>query len=306
METNLNDGQNMLVPLDGSERAERALPLARRLARAMESQLLLLRVLPITAWPVGASPGLSVPLDPRTYQNLIDEETRTAREYLEQVAATLQADGLTARTSLMRGDPAAVILDAQQRERVGLIVMATQGRTGLARVALGSVADRVVRGEPAPQTRAPVLLVRAAGGDDRSPVRLDSALVPLDGSALGEAALETVIGLAGRVLRRITLVRVVRPEVPAGETTEARRYLDEVSARLAQRLVDHQVTVESAVLYGDPAAEIARSAEGEADLVIMATRARTGVERWAYGSVADGVLRDVRAPLLLVRPPWGD
>lgn len=152
MSTSTTAFPTILVPLDGSELAERALPVAEHLARATDSPLLLVQVIPVTTWAFGA-PGGWVPSE--RYQELLDSEDRAARHYLSHTMERLQSAGLQARTLSLRGEPASTLIDLEPGTQVGLVVMATHGRTGLARFALGSIADRVAR-----EGRAPVLLVR--------------------------------------------------------------------------------------------------------------------------------------------------
>ncbi|HLK10640.1 MAG TPA: universal stress protein [Candidatus Binatia bacterium] len=138
-------------------------------------------------------------------------------------------------------------------------------------------------------------------------------LVGLDGSPLAETILGTVGGLATRLHAEVTLLHVT--PVPAGagaaepdatldrmvaeEVRRARRYLDDVTLRLARG----GPTVRTAVATGDPATEIVRHAErAHADVIALATHGRTGVRRWLHGSVADAVLHTATTPLLLLRP----
>lgn len=286
----------VLVPLDGSELAERALPVAERIALRTESQLLLLHVIPPLTWEYSLSGGAF------TSQALFDEEDRGARQYVERVAGDVRARSPRVETLVLHGDPASAILDAQTGRHIGLVVMASHGRTGLARFALGSVTDRVLRSGIAPTGRAPVLVVRPFG-EERPEIPLAAALVPLDGSALAELPFALLDQLGGRMVTRVLLVRVVDPERLSGETEEAERYLKEASERLGARQEGRDVTIETAILYGKPAEQIIERAGRDRDLVIMATHGRGGVERWAYGSVADRVLQGLRLPLLLVRPP---
>jgi nucleotide-binding universal stress UspA family protein len=144
--------RHILVPLDGSELAEHALPLATDLARRAGAAITLLRsvnwaleVAGFNAYDVGHS---SV--------GLIDMAEESARDYLSQRAQGLTAQGLTVH-SAVRNEPAAEsILDHAAEQQVDLIVMSTHGRGGMGRWVYGSVADRVLRG-----ATVPVLLVRA-------------------------------------------------------------------------------------------------------------------------------------------------
>ena len=132
-------------------------------------------------------------------------------------------------------------------------------------------------------------------------------LVPLDGSAVGEAALPYAEALAARGGAGLTLVRSARIRAPLGEPgsdqqrviTEAESYL----ASVAQQLAAKGFRVETGVPYGEsPAAWIVEEIGlRKAELVVMATHARTGPDRWLHGSVAEAVVSRATTPVLLVR-----
>ena len=130
-------------------------------------------------------------------------------------------------------------------------------------------------------------------------------LVPLDGSELAEKSLGEAKGLAKLTGGRIDLLRVAWVlTVPGTDPTDkevevvgqAQAYLDQV----AQGLGAEGFEVATHVRYGHPAAEIIDAAR-EADLVVMSTHGRSGLDRWALGSVAEKVLRHCGRPILLVR-----
>jgi nucleotide-binding universal stress UspA family protein len=286
-------GARILVPLDGSALAERALPAAERLARAIEGTLLLVRVNPFPAWITWAP---SATLAPETYQHVFDNEQRLAKQYLDAWTQTLRSRGLTVDALDLSGEPASTLLDLLPERDIGLVVMTTHGRTGLARFALGSVADRLVRG-----SNTPVLLIRALT-DSAQSERLQRALVPLDGSGLAEATLGLVAQLAGRLLSEVQLVRVVVAAADEDVTKSARTYLDDAQRRLEARLEGRTCAISQIVSRGDPAERILQAAAEGCDVIVMATQGATGARRWAFGSVADRVLQQGSAPMLLVRP----
>lgn len=139
------DSYTLLIPLDGSELAEAALSKAEALVEMMkESKLLLLRVAEAHTFPG---------VDPTEAQVKVVEE---AEQYLNGVADRLQRRGIrNIQTSVWYGAPAASIVEATRFYKVDLIVMSTHGRSGLARLILGSVAQSVIH-----STTTPILLVR--------------------------------------------------------------------------------------------------------------------------------------------------
>lgn len=287
--------RNVLVPLDGSELAERALAVAARVAKATNSGIVLVQVIPVATWAFAIPDGLT---SAENYDQMLSAEDHATQHYLSDVAERLQGEGLVVHTRMKRGDPGVMLVDLEGELRVGMVVMATHGRTGMARFAMGSVADRVAR-----TGHVPVLLVRPFGEDQRN-ARLEHALVPLDGSEVAEAGLTMAAHLAGPLWNHVLLARVVDPSWRSGETEDAQRYLATARERFVAQLDGRHCEVETTVLYGKPAEQIIERAERDYDLVIMATHGRTGADRWAYGSVADGVLQGLRIPLLLVRTPY--
>ncbi|MBI4246605.1 MAG: universal stress protein [Candidatus Rokubacteria bacterium] len=134
-------------------------------------------------------------------------------------------------------------------------------------------------------------------------------LVPLDGSALAEAALPKAIELLsdapGAALVLLRAAEAVR--LPGGDPTaaqvavvqEAQSYLDALAAKLREQGV---ARVQTSVWYGRPAPAIVEAAEiGHVDLIVMSTHGRSGLGRLILGSVAESVLRGTRTPILLLR-----
>jgi nucleotide-binding universal stress UspA family protein len=140
--------RSILVPLDGSANAEAILPHILDLHQAVRAEYTLLRVVESMMIARPMPPNAAVrELDAQ----LIDKLRVDAEIYLEQVAGRLAAQGLTTRSEVLVAPQAAIaILEQAKQDRSDLIAMATHGRRGLARVLLGSVADKVLRGATAP------------------------------------------------------------------------------------------------------------------------------------------------------------
>jgi nucleotide-binding universal stress UspA family protein len=140
-------------------------------------------------------------------------------------------------------------------------------------------------------------------------VAIEKILVPLDGSDLAEAALETAIDILTEqptttlVLLRATeashLSRVGATDERARDIREAESYLNGVAAGLRESGITRIKTV---VWYGPAAPTIVEAAETEkVDLIIMSSHGRGGAGRLIFGSVAESVLHGTRTPILLVR-----
>ncbi len=288
----------ILVPLDGSERAAEALPIATDLCHRLSGELTLLRIAPACAPPYAVGAGY---LTPELYEQQLYDEERWARLDLERIATNLKERGIPTQVHVEHGDPAAAIIDAASALDASLVILTTHGCTGHVRFVLGSVADRVVRG-----SAAPILLLRSFPPDPASaPLHeLRSALIPLDGSTMAESALFTIARqLAGRVLQEITLIRIVDPRDGETGMKAAQTYLSHVRRRFCERLVDSSCAVSTHTQVGAPAASILALARERTDaLILMSTHGEAGSGRRAFGTVTDRLLRDGEAPLLLARP----
>jgi nucleotide-binding universal stress UspA family protein len=140
--------ERITVPLDGSGLAAEVLPLARQLAEKLGSNLRLIRVVqPPAALETEAIGSLAV--------NVIESQRLMASLYLEEVRLELETSQ-PVETEVLEGPPAEAILRDLDQNRADLVVMSTHGRHGFIRWALGSVTDRVIRGD------VPVLVLRPA------------------------------------------------------------------------------------------------------------------------------------------------
>jgi nucleotide-binding universal stress UspA family protein len=279
--------KRLLVPLDGSAQAAVALPLARAVARQTGAALRLLRVVP----PTQADPE--------------DRQRGEARANLARIAIELAAGGGEVDTAVRRsGHPGAEIVREAEHWPADLIVMATHGRSGLARALNGSVAQRVVSDSP-----VPVLLLRPGG---HRVAHLTTLLVPVDGTPEGARALGAALPLAQETGARIVLLQVVVPFVqryfdeslavdPMWDEealTSARGYVETLAGRLRQA----GVSAQGRVSRGPISQEIVGAAgEVGADVIVMSTHALTGAARTLLGSIADEVVRTAPQPVLLVR-----
>jgi nucleotide-binding universal stress UspA family protein len=147
--------RRVLIPLDGSELAEQVLEPALALGAGTQAEYTLLQVVkqmtPASYDPdSGRVSGISESLL-KQLQAMDRQRWTEAQDYLERLAGSLRARSLTVQARVVSHEqPAAAILDDAQKNAVDLIALATQGRGGLKRLLLGSVADKVVRGAATP------------------------------------------------------------------------------------------------------------------------------------------------------------
>jgi nucleotide-binding universal stress UspA family protein len=297
--------RTLVVPLDGSELAERALPYAVQLAASGKGQLVLLRV------------ALAPPparLDGADWEQQQTDAVQEAEAYLTLIAQRVPA-AVPVNTSVPYGRAVPQILATVEQLGADGIVMATHGRTGMAHLLYGSVAEALQANSP-----VPVFLVFARPGEAPAPPfnpLTARAIVPLDGSAYAESALQTAADLIGPT-GELVLVCVVEPpdqvvrddfgrvvayldQQEEARTREARDYLARLAGQLGIQYPGIAVTLD--IRIGEPASGIVIAAvDRAADLVVMATHGRTGFRRAVMGSVAGAVLRTGSTPVVLVGP----
>ena len=325
--------QRMLVPLDGSKRAERAIPVAARLAQASGGSIALLRVVTSPVgyeWQTSESPML-------LQESQVADQARAA-DYLAHIAASDELAGIATTTEVFHGMPAQTILSVAHSQQTDIIIMCSHGYTGMAHRVMGSVTEKVARHAP-----VPVFVLREAGTLPAGP-HLDAthplrALVALDGSARAKSALEPaacfIAALAAPGKGALHLAQVVKPATPGNEEKgidegvenesmlhNAQKYLSSIIEHfhvglVAPAVASHKLLVTCVVAVDDDVASAlvrlaentgnARDAEGAGvfggcDIIAMATHGIGGIQRWAMGSITERVLNATKIPLLIVRP----
>jgi nucleotide-binding universal stress UspA family protein len=287
--------ERILVPLDGSNLAELAIPYAEELAAAFNSEVVLVYV--------------SEPAESQyrhMHQLYLEEVTEQVRGHIKEHAEV--------RAIVLPGEPAEQIIDYAWRHKVGLIIMASHGRSGITPWATGSVANKVLNA-----TRVPVLLIKVVKPPQRVPGKplLNRILLPLDGSEAGEAAVPYIQELINRLESEVILFGVV----PAGQhartvggldfilypeqhlklfKAEAREYLD----RVYHRLSGGKAAVRVELKVGDITREIIKFAEEiNASLIAISSHGHSGIEKWVFGSIAHKILQTSNTPILVVRAP---
>ena len=133
--------KRILVPIDFSPPSAHALAYAAEVARSVRAELIVLHVVDQTYL---AGTGALRRANPK-FAQLLEEQWQVAQTEMLRVRARRQRAGRHVRTLLRRGSPALTIVNTAKREDADLIVMATHGRTGMAHLLIGSVAERVVR-----------------------------------------------------------------------------------------------------------------------------------------------------------------
>ena len=291
----------MLIPLDGSQTAEKVLPYARRLARSLIIPVELIAVTEILTLTAGKAHHLD---------SLVDAAILRNQEYLQKIARTFT--GVSVDYTVEGGAPDEAIIMKAALDKGTLITMATHGRSGVKRWLLGSVAEKVLRG-----SSNPLLLVR---GDEEAKtegeVTLSQIIVALDGSELAEAVLPSVAELAKAINLKVILLRsYTLPPIIGGygayipdlnlnalkaeSKKDAVSYLDSKVEQLKSQGLDDVTPLTSEGEAAETIIELARRSPNS--LIAMCTHGRSGVMRWMLGSVTEKVVRHSGNPVLVIR-----
>jgi nucleotide-binding universal stress UspA family protein len=304
----------ILVPLDGSSRAQSVLKVASRLVRKTGGTLILLQVVsPIQElWPQM----------PAEFIGLTDAE-----QYLGALKKSADLDAIPTETIVQIGNPADVILSVAAEHHADLIIVCRHGYTDLTRWVLGSVSQKVVR-----YSTTPVLVLSEdrvgipqvfIDTDKEHPLQI---YVALDGSRLAEAILLPAMHLMMAFSSIETpgilhLVQVTKKPTIEEERLyqhqgivirdyrrrEAEDYLQRVVHRVSQALshVPGAQIVSSVIESDDVASaliQVSAPTENKHNLFALTTHVREGQQRWMVGSVAERVLENTQVPLFVVRP----
>jgi nucleotide-binding universal stress UspA family protein len=286
--------QKILVPLDGSEIAEKALPYAKSIAKLKNSNLTLFAV------------SLSI---------FVDRRDRLFTSYLEVNADDLKAEGIDTSTAMGYGDVAEQIIEYANNNKIDLIVMATHGYSGAKKWMFGSITIKVLYG-----TSIPVLLIKS-----KSPAvstEFNRILVPVDGSPFSESTFPYVVDLAQNTDKEVLLLHICEPPVvpsygsrPINQKWKKYRdemweeleklsdtYLDKIMADMKRKGVKVKSRVVKAQTGEVTKTILEISREENIELTIMATQGRTGVNRLVYGNVANKMVEEMPQPVMLIRP----
>ncbi len=311
----------IIVPLDGSEFSEEALPYAVKLANTLDAKLILVNVTEL----------------PFLVKDTPEREMRVVNQgesYLEDIADIINDENLglhidpkKVQTISVYGDPNQEIAKTAQLEGANLVVMTTHGRGGISRLMLGSVATAVVK-----RASIPVVLIKPIETshpklweeimNKTSPTFAtdnNHILLPLDGSTEAEAAIKPAIEMAHKLQAKIYLLEMIAPFVSFGYGNIAMSYgytslnAGEELERMRQEAVDYleriqgQIRKENIecsrlVLIGKPEEGITEYARDiNATLLVMATHAPGRLGEVLLGSVTNEVLRQTHLPVLIVK-----
>lgn len=300
--------RSIVVPLDGTPHAERALPWAERIADATGAALHLVRVRParasvaaMTAYPhegTGLPPAVDAP------------DAGGEEDYLERIGHRVEGEieGLVDWT-LLEGEVTACLVAYARDVGADGVILASRAPGPLGRMLVGSIADELMRA-----VDVPVLAIPGRNGGGPSPHDIPPCspiLVALDGSDASEAVVPIVASLAPLLGARVTLLQVLPVDGGAGalpfhlpgdwERTmrDGERYLERIQDRLRRR----RVRVDTIVMAHPSATKAICEVAGEIDagLIALGTHGRSGLSRALLGSVTRSVASHGHRPVLVKR-----
>jgi nucleotide-binding universal stress UspA family protein len=287
--------QKILVPLDGSELAELALPYAQELAAAFNSELILLYVSEASE----------------------EDYLHMHQLYLEKIAVPMKKAVKRVSPLVISGKPAEEIVRYTEKNDIGLIVMASHGHSGIIPWVKGGIASKVIEA-----TGVPLLLIKATKPRRKTEEKrlISRILLCLDGSQVGEAAITLVKELKSRLEAEVILLEVVpegrhvrtvggldyilypEPEIETFKA-EAKEYLDKVYKRLQGDRGELRVEIR----LGDVNQEILNLARKErASLIAISSHGHSGMTKWVFGSTAQKIIEDSPLPVLVIRAASGE
>lgn len=290
--------RRVVVPLDGTENAERVLPYVQFLARWYRADVTLLHVLFRPQRPQSGPDSIIYP------DSLHDRAHSLATEYLSEVARKLMETGINPRTVVVAGDPVRVIAAHATHDPFELTAMGTNARSLLSRMWRESVFERLLM-----TSKVPLFVVNAQENRARYQVPSEprGLLVALDGTGVARRAIPYAISLARAGSLRVTLLHVARsrrtpPE--GGSSGGAPHVQDSVARRLEAAAAQFKaagVSVTTEIRVGPPADTIVQvQNELGGHIAVIASRVRRGWRRTVFGSVLDRAIHRASDPLLVV------
>jgi nucleotide-binding universal stress UspA family protein len=286
--------KKILCPIDFSPGSQQAMRTAVRLANEDGAELVLFH-----AWHIPALVLAGEGFPPLLGESLAEDAQRGLDDAAREAT---QSGAKQVTTKLASGLPWAQIVELLEREPFDLAVIGTHGRTGLSRILLGSVAEKVVR-------HAPCSVLAVHPHDEPAPYT--HALCPVDFTPSSRHAIDLATSLVRPGGAGITLLHVLEiPVAYSGEVmiTDFARDLDGRAARQldqwaasARTKVTVSIATKTRIGYAGAQVLSAIDHDRTIDLVVVGSHGRTGVKRALLGSVAEKVVRHARCPVLVAR-----
>lgn len=296
--------EKVLVPIDTSEVAERAIPWARAVA-GDSGKVVLLEVVPVAS-AVRSIGGQVI----GTAETIQAGYQQMAEEQLAAAAEKWFAEGDRVDSVVAAGEPGEQILAVAEKTGADLIVMSSHGRGSIGRFVSGSVADRAVRHAPVP------VMVVGPEGDIPADGKIQRILAPVDNSELSLAALPVAGKLAKATGASVQVLHVVVPAtdlamaypgaagaIPSIAVDQTYEELTTAGKDLVSQAIatlrDQGVDAHGTVYTGSPASVILDEVK-PGDVIVLSSHQRQGFARWVLGSTSMKLIRNGEAPVVVV------
>lgn len=286
----------VVVGMDFSQAAGRAVEYAASIARATEAELRIVHAWNPTGWGSGTEPGNA------DLTSMLETQRSVASARLQGLVERLSGDGLRGVAELVDGPASRVLTTVAERERARLVVVGRVGRAGLSHAILGSVSERVVR-----SASCPVLVVPELEVDLALPDRL---LVGIDFSSASRDALRAAVQFAEALecRRGLVLAHAFQDEreLWLASWSELERSHDRTSderalARWARAEVSTQVPCEYAILPGHAETALSEMAHNhDCEWIVLGVQGRTALASFLMGGTTARILKLTDRPVLAV------
>jgi nucleotide-binding universal stress UspA family protein len=296
--------RTVLVPLDGSETGERALPWAKAVAGST-AQIVLMEVTPLASTV-------------RSIGGQVIGTAETIQEGYRQMAERQLGDAVEkwfgkddkVSTVIAIGDPGEQILAVAEERGADLIVMSSHGRGAIGRFVSGSVADRIVRHAPLP------VMIVGPEGEIATDAKINRVIAPVEDTDLSRAALPVAGEIAKLADVPVVVLNVVVPTsdiatlypgmvgtIPASAIDDSLEQLTAASKAIVEQAVTSlkRAGVDaSGEVYQGGAANSIMAALQPGDVIVLSSHARSGLARWVIGSTSMKLIRNGQAPVVVV------
>lgn len=270
----------LLLSTDGSEFSEGAIKEAINIAKRCSSKLYVLSVIEFNPEYEALAP------------QLIEKAERETRQHLESVKERASKEGIECEIIAHQGEePYRYIIEEAEKNKVGMIIMGRRGRTGLKRLMMGSVTARVV----GHATRNILVVPRAAH------IKWGNIVIATDGSKYSEAAAREALSLAKNCRSNVYAIAVTR-----SDATEESRISENALREIKSAAERENIKVDTSLVKVKPhesinEAILGYAREKDADIIVMGSHGRTGIQRLLIGSVAERVIGHTNCAVMVVK-----
>lgn len=296
--------RTILVPLDGSETGERALPWVKAVAND-QTNIVLMEVAPVAS-SVRSIGGQVI----GSAETIQEGYRQIAEEQLADAKGRWFGDDDRISTVIAVGDPGDQILATAAEQQADLIVMSSHGRGAIGRFVSGSVADRVVRTAPLP------VMIVGHHGDIPGDAAISRIIAPVEDSDLSMAALPVAAALSNNTGAPVTVLNAIVPvaevstlypatigTIPPSAYDDSQETLTIQAKAVVDKAVDalakDGVDATSEVFVGNAAESVLADLE-PGDVVVLSSHARAGLSRWVIGSTTMKLVQHAPNPIVVV------